>query len=56
MKHFQITVIHGAGRSVLNVIAQSSWRAMQIATGMLPEPSSSFAVICKPGDRKTCAA
>lgn len=48
MKHFEVTIIHGSRRSMLNVIEHNAMRATQIALGMLPDPAGSFAVICKP--------
>lgn len=48
MKHYLITLIHGAGRTQLNVVAQSAMRATQIALNLLPDAPGQFAVICKP--------
>lgn len=55
MRHFQITLIDGTGRTVRNIIARSAMRATQIALGMLPEHPGQFAIICKPG-ALPCAA
>lgn len=47
MNHYLITLIHGGGRIVRNIISTSSRRATRTALDTMPEIYQPCAIICK---------
>lgn len=47
MKHFRVTITTRAGRTIRNVIAQSSIRAIQTALNTLPGMPGMFSISCR---------